>query len=314
MNKKMKTVICGGASVFALTVLSSTVVFAAPSTGDDIENSVWSYRAVADVDTQVNIRAYASSDSEIIGYLPKGASADLIEKGAEWSHIISNGVEGYIKNDYLAYGSDAEYLASVYGAQGVKANWDGVNLFASPDAAADVLNTADNGSEYTIISEEGDWYQVQMDDATTAYVPAEDVQETIITDRAISLQTQSDNSSYVSADDTTDYDNTYSESTTTDGTEATDWNTSYTEDYSTEDSYTDSTQEDTSYTENTYSEDAYTNYGYTEEQTTGSTGNDKTIHSLRRKHRQQSRRQERFPMHRILLRQKRRLQLQMQMI
>ena len=72
MNKKMKTVICGGASVFALTVLSSTVVFAAPSTGDDIENSVWSYRAVADVDTQVNIRAYASSDSEIIGYLPKG--------------------------------------------------------------------------------------------------------------------------------------------------------------------------------------------------------------------------------------------------
>lgn len=274
MNKKMKTVICGGASVFALTVLSSTVVFAAPSTGDDIENSVWSYRAVADVDTQVNIRAYASSDSEIIGYLPKGASADLIEKGAEWSHIISNGVEGYIKNDYLAYGSDAEYLASVYGAQGVKVNWDGVNLFASPDAAADVLNTADNGSEYTIISEEGDWYQVQMDDATTAYVPAEDVQETIITDRAISLQTQSDNSSYVSADDTTDYDNTYSESTTTDGTEATDWNASYTEDYSTEDSYTDSTQEDTSYTENTYSEDAYTNYGYTEEQTTGSTGND----------------------------------------
>ena len=37
----MKTLICGGASVFALTVLSSTVVFAAPSTGDDIENNVW---------------------------------------------------------------------------------------------------------------------------------------------------------------------------------------------------------------------------------------------------------------------------------
>ena len=57
---------------------------------------------------------------------PKGASADLIEKGEKWSHIISNGVEGYIKNDYLAYGEDAEYLANVYGTQGVKVNWDGV--------------------------------------------------------------------------------------------------------------------------------------------------------------------------------------------
>ena len=114
MKARMKTVLCGSATVFAFTVLSSTVVFAAPSTdSNNIEDSVWSYRAVADVDTQVNIRANASTKSEIVGYLPKGASADLIEKGEKWSHIISNGVEGYIKNDYLAYGEDAEYLAKV---------------------------------------------------------------------------------------------------------------------------------------------------------------------------------------------------------
>lgn len=164
MKARMKTVLCGSATVFAFTVLSSTVVFAAPSTdSNNIEDSVWSYRAVADVDTQVNIRANASTKSEIVGYLPKGASADLIEKGEKWSHIISNGVEGYIKNDYLAYGEDAEYLANVYGTQGVKVNWDGVNLFSSPDAAADILDSADNGSEYSLISEDGDWYQVQMD-------------------------------------------------------------------------------------------------------------------------------------------------------
>ena len=97
MKARMKTVLCGSATVFAFTVLSSTVVFAAPSTdSNNIEDSVWSYRAVADVDTQVNIRANASTKSEIVGYLPKGASADLIEKGEKWSHIISNGVEGYI--------------------------------------------------------------------------------------------------------------------------------------------------------------------------------------------------------------------------
>lgn len=81
MKARMKTVLCGSATVFAFTVLSSTVVFAAPSTdSNNIEDSVWSYRAVADVDTQVNIRANASTKSEIVGYLPKGASADLIER------------------------------------------------------------------------------------------------------------------------------------------------------------------------------------------------------------------------------------------
>lgn len=260
MKGKMKTVICCTASAFAFTVLSSTVVLAAPSTGTDIENSVWSYRAVADVSTQVNIRAYASADSEIIGYLPKGASADLIEKGEEWSHIISNGVEGYIKNEYLAYGSDAQYLASVYGTQGVKTNWDGVNLFSAPDAAASVLNTVEGGSEFTILEDQGDWCLIQMDDVTTAYVPTEDVEKTIITERAISVQTVSDQTG-------TDGDYTDSSYTDTDAedscTEDTYTDSSYTEENYTDSSYTDTDTED-SYTEDTYTDNSYYGEGYPE--------------------------------------------------
>lgn len=84
MKARMKTVLCGSATVFAFTVLSSTVVFAAPSTdSNNIEDSVWSYRAVADVDTQVNIRANASTKSEIVGYLPKGSICRPDRKGRE---------------------------------------------------------------------------------------------------------------------------------------------------------------------------------------------------------------------------------------
>ena len=265
MKARMKTVLCGSATVFAFTVLSSTVVFAAPSTdSNNIEDSVWSYRAVADVDTQVNIRANASTKSEIVGYLPKGASADLIEKGEKWSHIISNGVEGYIKNDYLAYGEDAEYLANVYGTQGVKVNWDGVNLFSSPDAAADILDSADNGSEYSLISEDGDWYQVQMDDVTVAYVPAEDAEETIITDRAVAISTADVNVSDADANtDTTDsvaqgyYDpNGWGWNAAGYGTADTD--STYNDDSYTEDTYADSSYGDDSYsTDDTYTGDAY---------------------------------------------------------
>lgn len=270
MKARMKTVLCGSATVFAFTVLSSTVVFAAPSTdSNNIEDSVWSYRAVADVDTQVNIRANASTKSEIVGYLPKGASADLIEKGEKWSHIISNGVEGYIKNDYLAYGEDAEYLANVYGTQGVKVNWDGVNLFSSPDAAADILDSADNGSEYSLISEDGDWYQVQMDDVTVAYVPAEDAEEMIITDRAVAISTADVNVSDADANtDTTDsvaqgyYDpNGW-------GWNAADYGTADTDSTYNDDSYSadgayDDTSADSIYADNSYNADStYTGDAY----------------------------------------------------
>ena len=272
---------------------------------------MWSYRAVADVDTQVNIRANASNKSEIVGYLPKGASADLIEKGEKWSHIISNGVEGYIKNDYLAYGEDAEYLANVYGTQGVKVNWDGVNLFSSPDAAADILDSADNGSEYSLISEDGDWYQVQMDDVTVAYVPAEDVEETIITDRAVAISTADVNVSDADANtDTTDsvaqgyydpngwgwnaagYGTADTDSTYTDNSYNAD--STYTGDvYNTGDSYTDGTYAgetyesdstygtDGSYTDNSYSEDTTADASYDTADDTydsaASTGSEETV-------------------------------------
>lgn len=270
MKARMKTVLCGSATVFAFTVLSSTVVFAAPSTdSNNIEDSVWSYRAVADVDTQVNIRANASTKSEIVGYLPKGASADLIEKGEKWSHIISNGVEGYIKNDYLAYGEDAEYLANVYGTQGVKVNWDGVNLFSSPDAAADILDSADNGSEYSLISEDGDWYQVQMDDVTVAYVPAEDAEETIITDRAVAISTADVNVSDADANtDTTDsvaqgyYDpNGWGWNAAGYGTADTD--STYNDDSYSADGAYDDTSADSIYADNSYNADStYTGDAY----------------------------------------------------
>lgn len=189
MKGRKKTVVGYTASACAVLMLSSVTALAAPSTGRDIdiENSVWSYRVVADVQTQVNIRAYGSIDSAVIGYLPKGASADLIEKGEEWSHVLSGGLEGYIKNEYLAFGADAEKLASVYGTPGVRTSWDGVHLFEEPSAAASIVDTVEGGSEFDLLEDQGLWYLVQTEYGGTAYIPAEDTEKTIITERAISL-------------------------------------------------------------------------------------------------------------------------------
>ena len=236
----IKKVLISAATIAACSVFTVLPVYADDTYSDD----VWAYRAVANVAEAANIRAAASEDSTIVGYLTTAASADVIERGETWSLVISGGVEGYVKNEYLAFGEEAKNLASVYGSQGVKTYWDGVSLFAAPDGSSEVLATAAAGKEYEVISNDGSWVAVQMDDVTVAYVPAEDVMETTILDRAVSTgDAYGDVSSY---SDSTGYD---------DGSSYTD--SSYDTSYDDGSSYTDSSY-DTSYDDgSSYTDSSY---------------------------------------------------------
>ncbi len=196
MKNKLRSVIGCAVSIAAVSMLSSMAVLADDT---NIEGK-WAYTAVANVNTMVNIRANASTDSAVVGYLPKAATAKVIERGAEWTHIISGGVEGYIKDEFLAYGAEAKKLANVYGTPGVEISWDDVKLFATPDCCSKILNSANTGKEYELLNDEGAWYSVQMDDVTVAYVPAEDVQKTMILERAIPVEYVAEGSSQYTAE------------------------------------------------------------------------------------------------------------------
>ena len=253
----IKKVLISAATIAACSVFTVLPVYADDTYSDD----VWAYRAVANVAEAANIRAAASEDSTIVGYLTTAASADVIERGETWSLVISGGVEGYVKNEYLAFGEEAKNLASVYGSQGVKTYWDGVSLFAAPDGSSEVLATAAAGKEYEVISNDGSWVAVQMDDATVAYVPAEDVMETTILDRAVStgdaygdVSSYSDSTGYDDGSSYTDssYDTSYDDGSSYTGS-------SYDTSYDDGSSYTDSSYDDgSSYTDS--SSDNNTSY------------------------------------------------------
>ena len=278
MKGKMKMAVAFAAAMMAM---SSVTAFADDATGNSTTDEVWTYRAVADVTSAVNIRAAASEDSQVVGTLSTAASADIIERGEEWSHIISGGVEGYVKSEYLAFESDAAYLASVYGTAGVKTYWDGVNLFAEPSGSSAILTTVDAGAEYEVLSNDGSWICVQMDDATVAYVPAEDVENTTILEKAVPMD--SNGSTYGSSSSESDTDTSYSDgyidSSASDGSA----DTSYTDsssDMSYSDSYTDGSY-DTSYSDGSADGSSDTGYsdgsadgsydtGYSEDYTDGS--------------------------------------------
>ncbi len=248
----IKKVVISAATIAACSILTALPVYADDTYSDD----VWAYRAVADVVEAVNIRAAASEDSTIVGYLTTAASADVIERGETWSLVISGGVEGYVRNDCLAFGEDAKNLASVYGSEGVKTYWDGVSLFAAPDGSSEVLATVSAGKEYEVLSNDGSWVEVQMDDATVAYVPAEDVMETTILDKAVS--TGDAYGSVSGSSNSGSYDSSYSDMSYDDGS-------SYSDSYS-DSSYDTSYDDGSSYGSydggSSYSDNSYdTSYG-----------------------------------------------------
>ena len=265
----IKKVLISAATIAACSILTALPVYADDTYSDD----VWAYRAVANVVEAVNIRAAASEDSTIVGYLTTAASADVIERGETWSLVISGGVEGYVRNDCLAFGEDAKNLAGVYGSEGVKTYWDGVSLFAAPDGSSEVLATVSAGKEYEVLSNDGSWVEVQMDDATVAYVPVEDVMETTILDKAVStgdaygsVSGSSNSGSYdssysdMSYDDGSSYSDSYSDSSYSDSSyDSYDDGSSYSDtSYDDGSSYTDSSY-DTSYDDGSSYDTSYDN-------------------------------------------------------
>ena len=219
MKGKMKPVIGCTVSALALSMFTSAVAFAYPSTlvgagvgmqtseteqqestdttstGAAVTEDKWTYRSVADVDTAINIRSNTSTESRIVGVLPKAGVADVIDKGEEWTYIKSGDIEGYVKTDYLAFGDDAKELAEVYGEQGVEASWNDVNIFESADPASKIVRTVNEGEELQVLNREGHWYFVQLNADTMAYVPAEDVEETLLLDKAVPYSTGSETGS-----------------------------------------------------------------------------------------------------------------------
>ena len=156
------------------SVLTLTVIMAAPVKAETKEETIlnktdWSTMAAANVEGYANIRSEASVDSEIVGVLMPGYAVTVTEKGDEWSKISSNGVEGYIKNEYLVFGEEAKaHYRNMCGIIGVvQADSLRVREAASTDSAQ--VGTLTQNGEVSVFGEEADWYQIQYS-GSSAYV------------------------------------------------------------------------------------------------------------------------------------------------
>lgn len=78
------------------------------------ESAVEGYTLLGVVDSDggcINIREEAGTDAEVVGKIAKDGICEIVSREEEWSLITSGEVEGYISNEYLLRGAEANERA-----------------------------------------------------------------------------------------------------------------------------------------------------------------------------------------------------------
>ena len=256
-NKMLTALLCG---TLLMTAAGSGAVFAAGNAFgiDEINWTDEDWESIAmtnddTVETGAVIRTQADTESPAAGYLYRGTAVKVVNKGEEWTEVVSGKVSGFVRNEYLAFGDAARGLAAHYGKQGVAANWNEVSIYNAADGESSVSGTADSGALFGLVEDNGHWITVQKGKEEAGYVSEEDVTRVLLVDTAVPAEGED------YADVLTDMtaapapaDASYAEAPAEvqESAEASYAEASYTEGSYTEESYTDD-----SYTESAY-EDA----------------------------------------------------------
>lgn len=140
--------------------------------GSVLEAAAWEKLAAANVDSYANIRAEASLEAQCVGVLPGGAAVEVLEQGETWTKVGTEEFTGYIRNDLLVYGQEAQELyRQVHGIQGT-VEAAALRIRREPSLNGEQIGLEPQGAQVELRGRDGDWFRVRLDGAD-AYMFAE---------------------------------------------------------------------------------------------------------------------------------------------
>ena len=130
------------------------------------KNANWGYTnlGIANVDNNLNVRAIAAEDGKLVGKLPRNAACEVLDEDGTWAHIKSGKVEGYVSMEFLLTGIPAKRRAEELATTVACVNTDSLKVRAEASTESEVITMVANGEELEVISVDGDWVQVYLDD------------------------------------------------------------------------------------------------------------------------------------------------------
>lgn len=119
----------------------------------------------------------ASDTADVITTLNAGERADIIFQSTSWTQLKTDLGTGYVANEAIMTGAAAEldaYAAENFAPETIEAvvctgSDASLNMRVSPSSEAEVICELENGSVVSIISDDGEWAQIEYS-GNTGYV------------------------------------------------------------------------------------------------------------------------------------------------
>lgn len=150
----------------------------------------WQDKVMADVEDSLSIRAKGNEKAKIVGKLYPTSVATVVKQGEEWTKIESGSVKGYVKSEYLLFGSDAYANAKKVCKKYAYVQTDGLRIRSKADEDAEVIKVADKGDKL-VFNKKADevegWVAVTVK-GKNGYVAADYVKVKLGTTKAVSIK------------------------------------------------------------------------------------------------------------------------------
>ena len=150
----------------------------------------WQDKVMADVEDSLSIRAKGNENAKIVGKLYPTSVATVVKEGKTWTKIESGSVKGYVKNEYLLFGSDAYENARKVCKKYAYVQTDGLRIRSKADEDAKVVAVADKGDKlvYNKKADKAEGWVAVTVKAGNGYVAADYVKVKLGTTKAVSIE------------------------------------------------------------------------------------------------------------------------------
>lgn len=170
------------------TEAAGVPVVAAAEPEPVVEPSPFDGRFIANISDTLNVRAGATTESELVGKMYPGCVGDIVGVEGEWTQITSGNVSGYVKTEYILTGKDAEPLAEEYGRNVGTVTADIIRVRRETNTESEAIAMLVKDDEVYVTETLEGWYGVLVNENWEGYVAAEYLSVEYKLDTAITIE------------------------------------------------------------------------------------------------------------------------------
>ena len=188
-------VTAGVMRVFSETMDESAYVATVSETVNEVsatpieDQEVFGFKnlGIAQVESgNLNVREAATTDSKMVGKMPKNAACEILATEGEWYYISSGEITGYVKAEYIVTGDTAKALAEELVRTVAVSLTDSLNVRTEPNTECSIITTVSTGEELEYVETLDGWVKVSID-SDEGYVASEFVEVKDVLPRALTM-------------------------------------------------------------------------------------------------------------------------------